>query len=76
MSECMYCKGRLTEQKITHPQFYDGHWYIIENLPALVCEQCGEIYLTPKTHDLIVAFVTGEQSPSRTEQVAVYDAAG
>ena len=55
-------------------QEYEGHWYIIENLPALVCEQCGEIYYTPDAHDRVVELISSGKEPIRTEAVPVLDA--
>jgi YgiT-type zinc finger domain-containing protein len=72
---CMYCQGKLRDQLVTRVQEYDGHWIVIENLPALVCEQCGERYYTPDAHDLVVSLVRAQPEPARTEIVRVYDAA-
>mgnify|MGYP003883906653 CR=1 FL=1 len=72
---CRYCQGRLELWYVNRLQQYQDQWVIIENLPALVCTQCGEHYYTPQTHDLVVALVTGQAHPQRTELVKVYDAA-
>lgn len=74
MNECRICKGQLAEQLVTRVQEYNGHWYIIENLPALVCRQCGETYFTPQTHDRVIDLITRGATPVRIEQVAVLDA--
>lgn len=70
---CRICGGNLKPQHITHMQPYQGHYVLIENLPALVCEQCGEVYLTPDSHDQIVALLKGGAEPVRTESLPVYD---
>lgn len=72
---CMYCQGKLQPQHVTRVQEYQGRWVVVENLPALVCEQCGERFYTPEAHDLVVALLSGQAEPVRTETVAVYDAA-
>ena len=74
MSECRFCKGQLEERLVTRVQEYKGNWYIIENLPALVCRQCGETYYTPPAHDRVIDLITGGAEPVRMEQVAVLDA--
>ncbi|MBZ0301586.1 MAG: YgiT-type zinc finger protein [Anaerolineae bacterium] len=71
---CRTCGGPLEAQRVTRLQQYAGHWYLIENVPALVCRQCGEQYFTPDAHDLVVDLVSGGGEPVRTEMVAVYDA--
>jgi YgiT-type zinc finger domain-containing protein len=55
--KCEHC-GALPEPRlIDHLQAYQGHWVVIENLPALVCPQCGATYFTPETHDLIASSI-------------------
>lgn len=74
MNECMYCKGQLEDRQVTRVQEFEGHWYIIENLPALVCRQCGETFYTPQSHDRVIELITGGTEPVRIESVAVLDA--
>lgn len=73
--KCLYCQAALENQVVTHLQEYQGKWYVIENVPALVCRQCGETYFTPAAHDHVVELITSQQPPIRFEKVAVYDAA-
>lgn len=75
MNECRYCKGQLVEQRISRMQEYKGQWYLIEHVPALVCQQCGEVYYSPETHDLILHLVHDpDTQPVRIEQLNVLDA--
>jgi YgiT-type zinc finger domain-containing protein len=74
MNTCLYCKGKLEERRVTRIQEYKGHWYLIENLPALVCRQCGETYYTPQAHDRVIDLITDNQHPLRIEPMAVLDA--
>jgi HTH-type transcriptional regulator/antitoxin MqsA len=77
MSEqrCLYCGGRLGEQRVTRAQRFQGRWVVIENLPAMVCQQCGERFYSPEVHDLVLALVSGAGKPTRSECIDVYDAA-
>lgn len=70
----MYCRGHLTLQRVNRLQLYENRWVIIENLPALVCAQCGERYFTPQVHDLVVDLIRGQTPPERREVVDIYDA--
>jgi len=72
--ECLFCKGRLQKQLVTRVQEFEGHWYIIENLLAMVCSQCGETFYTPDAHDRVLDLITGGIEPIRMEVVAVMDA--
>ena len=71
--ECLFCKGRLQKQLVTRVQEFEGHWYIIENLPAMVCSQCGETFYTPDAHDRVLDLIAGGIEPIRMEVVAVVD---
>lgn len=74
MERCMYCGGTLVEREVSRMQEYEGHWYLIEHVPALVCEQCGEIYYTMDAHDLVYDLVSNPTKPVRLMQVEVLDA--
>ena len=39
---CVFCKGDIHEQMVTVIKEYEGDVFIIENVPAGVCTQCGE----------------------------------
>jgi YgiT-type zinc finger domain-containing protein len=42
MKECYFCKGRVVEQKVKVDFRWGQKLKIIENVPAGVCQQCGE----------------------------------
>jgi YgiT-type zinc finger domain-containing protein len=71
---CLYCKGKLESKMVDRVQQYQGRWYLIENVPAMVCEQCGETYYAPDAHDLVLRLVQSNQPPTRIEQLDVIDA--
>ncbi len=75
MKTCLFCKGELEEKLVTRVQQYQGKYYVLENLPALVCKQCGERFFRPEVHDYVIELITSQKPPTRTETVAVYDAA-
>jgi YgiT-type zinc finger domain-containing protein len=74
MGDCLYCKGQLEEKLVSRVQEYKGRWFLIENVPALVCRQCGEQYFTPQTHSLILHLVREATVPVRVETLSVLDA--
>lgn len=53
MKKCSVCKTNLKQKKITYAQELDGKVYVVNEVPALVCPQCGEQYLFPNTVDMI-----------------------
>jgi len=72
--KCLYCKGTLEEKFVDRVQQYQDHWYLIENVPALVCKQCDETFFTPDAHDLVLRLVQSKEPPTRIEQLDVIDA--
>jgi YgiT-type zinc finger domain-containing protein len=59
---------------ISYTQPYEGRLYIVENVPADVCRQCGEIVLDPSTAKKIQKLVWSSQ-PKGTLQLPVFDLA-
>ena len=75
MKKCPRCKSESLEpQAIRYFQEYQDRFYIIENVPAYTCAQCGEIILSEATAESIQALVWLSPKPERTEQVPVYEA--
>lgn len=46
--DCGYCGGEIDEQKIRVDFWWEGKLYLIEDVPAGICKQCGEKYYTAK----------------------------
>jgi YgiT-type zinc finger domain-containing protein len=72
MKTCFYCKGPLRKRRIEHMHEWGGERYLIRNVSAEVCVQCGEVYLAPQTLKQIDALV-GHKKPDGHASVAVYD---
>jgi YgiT-type zinc finger domain-containing protein len=68
---CSACGAQLQSQTITYTQTIEGKVYIVEDVPALVCPQCGEIYLSPQTVDAIQEQIEHGQA-TETRQVPVF----
>jgi len=74
MTGCPLCKGQLERKVISYTQPYEGRLYVVENVPAHVCRQCGEIVLDPSTAKKIQKLVWSSQ-PKGTLQLPVFDLA-
>ena len=70
---CLYCHGKLELRHVNRLQEYQGKWILLENLPALVCNQCGEQYYTPQVHDFVVTLLQRQPQPTRFDTVRIYD---
>ena len=43
--DCTFCGGRVTERRVQKPCFWGEKLIaVVDNVPAGVCEQCGERY--------------------------------
>ena len=63
---CYFCgKGSLVERKVEHIMKKNGNRYIFTEVPANVCEFCGEKYFDAKVveglEELIHAVESGKQ---------------
>jgi YgiT-type zinc finger domain-containing protein len=68
---CYTFSVRLQQEKITYTQEFAGKVYLVVDVPALVCPQCGEQYLTPETVDAIQAAIEEGKAREKRE-VSVY----
>ena len=51
--ECLYCKGKMTRKKVSYTTSRKGYHLIIDDVPAWVCQQCGEPLFDEETVDAI-----------------------
>lgn len=68
---CSVCGAQLRREKITYTQTIGDKVYIVADVEAEVCPQCGEQYLTPDTVEKIQALIERGQA-AETRQVPVY----
>ena len=57
--ECLYCRGTLVRQSASYAASRRGYHLIIDDVPAWVCEQCGEPLFDEKTVDAIQEVLRG-----------------
>lgn len=72
MKKCYFCKGPLRVRRIEHMHEWGGKRFLIRNVRAEVCRQCGEVFLSPATLKAIDRVVAKEQ-PKEHVSVAVFD---
>jgi len=46
--KCPFCKGDMKEGKTSLPYEIGERLIVVRNVPALVCEQCGEVFIEMK----------------------------
>ena len=69
---CGICGGEFSATTITHEEKRDGRIYIFQNVPALVCKACGELWIEEKTLQQIDRLIK-EGRPVRKIEAPVYD---
>ena len=74
LDECDFCGGSL------HPKalpYYDQHWhgktYRFENVPALVCAACGEVYFEAAISQAMDKVLTSNPQPKGFVQVPIVE---
>ena len=64
MTECYFCKGRVEQQKVD-VDFRWGHKLkVIENVPAGVCQQCGEKYFEAAVYKAMERLAASRAKPT------------
>ena len=67
-ADCSFCGGEVMEKKIDYDYRRASHLVVISNVPAGVCNQCGEKYFKPeilKKMDYIYHDIFDSQKPER-----------
>jgi len=49
LNRCTLCNGKVGKKLVTAENWWGDNLTLIENVPALVCESCGEQYFDAKT---------------------------
>ena len=66
-------KETFVEQTVTYTLEIDGKFYIIEHVPARVCQETGEQFFSPETVEHIQALIKGGKEPNRVVETPVYE---
>ena len=74
-ANCAHCRGSLERQTVTHQQPWGEELYEFENVPALVCRQCGEVWLEAEVGQLIDKIIQHHPQPKKYRQAPVFSLA-
>lgn len=69
--DCSFCGGQVETDKVELVYQYRGLFYIFQNVPAGVCPQCGEKYLTAKVAKEIEKRIRKKEKWTKTIPVPV-----
>ena len=62
-NRCYFCKGKVVKQKVSVDFRWGNELVIIENVPAGVCQQCGEKYFSAKVYKQMEKIVKTKTKP-------------
>jgi YgiT-type zinc finger domain-containing protein len=65
--------GTIVETEVTYSVEKDGQFFLIEKVPARVCQETGEQFFSPGTVDQIQRIIKSRKKPERTVQTPVYE---
>ena len=66
-------KETMIETEVTYTLELGGKFYIIEHVPARVCQESGEQFFSPETVERIQALLKGGKEPARVIATPVYE---
>ncbi len=61
--KCSVCGGKLRKQVITHEEWWEESLYVFKDVPALVCESCGDISFTDAVSEAMDRLVQSNEKP-------------
>ena len=72
MKKCPFCKAPVTQERVEHVHRWNEDLYILRNVPADVCTQCGEVFFAPDALKKMDELVETKRQPGERRSVPVY----
>ena len=70
---CGVDEDAIEAQDVTYHTMFRGKLIVVENVPARVCQQCGETYFPAATSKRLEKIVWQQDEPFRLIEVPVFD---
>ena len=67
------CPGHYTETTVSHPFRREGRLIVIDDVPAEVCDICGDVLFTPQTSRKLDKLVADYEQHSPKDTAPVYE---
>ncbi len=68
---CEFCGGKTIKKKVRKPHWLRDRLYLVENVEAEVCNECGERYFHAETLDAIDRLLEGKHKVKASLQVEI-----
>jgi YgiT-type zinc finger domain-containing protein len=72
--KCEFCPSETTLRRVRKQHWHKGRLYIVENVEAEVCPECGERYSNASVLDKLDALIEGEHEVKEVLSVEVLTA--
>ncbi len=72
--KCEFCGSATAKKRVRKPHWLRGKLYIVENVEAEVCQECGERYFHAAILDRIDDLVSGDHAVKEILSVEVVSA--
>ena len=72
--KCEFCNSETIAKKVRKQHWFQGKLYIVENVEAEVCAECGERYFHATTLDRIDKVIAGDHTVKELLSVEVLSA--
>ena len=72
--KCEFCDGETSVRKVRKQHGHRGKLYLIENVDAEVCQECGERYYHARTLDRLDALIQEDHAVKQVLSVEVLTA--
>ena len=66
-------KETMVDTNVTYTIKHRGKLYVIEHVPARVCQETGEEYFSPETVEHVHELVKGRKRPDRVIETPVFE---
>ena len=66
------CPGNYEDRRILHTVRHRGRVVVIDQVPAEVCDVCGDVLLRPETVNRLEQLIQAVGEPTRTAPVYQY----
>lgn len=71
--KCVFCGSATKKMLVTFSYEEEGKYFLVEHVPAEVCEQCGEKTYSPDVTDELLEFAKNKFRPVKKLEVPVFD---
>jgi len=71
--KCVFCGGNTNKTTVTFSYEEDDRYFLVEHVPAEVCERCGEKTYSPDVTDELLKFAKDKFKPVKKLEVPVFD---